>query len=355
MIGSFFRVLASGCLALGVGCSADTRSPDFASGDGTDAGGSASATMPGTALTDASTSGAVNTDAASGSGDTAATGAGIKLDVAPADAESGAPSMGCTAVDVLFVIDNSGSMCGYQSNLAQTLPDFADAIFTALPPDTSIHVGITTTSFSSGGSHQEQNCTSVQGPAEIDDAFTPPTEGQVPGNGYQGRLLQYEGLTYFDADTGDPSTRLPLMNWFANAAFSVDCNGGAFEFPSAAAAYAVDPVNDVHNEGFLRDEGAVLAIFVLSDEVDQSPEGLDTYRNMILDAKAGCGGETCISTAGLLDAGCVPSDPMVWQFLDAFGKDPVWGDIGDGAAYEMVVETSLSQVIEQTCSMVPAG
>jgi len=37
-------------------------------------------------------------------------------------------SMGCEKVDFLFVIDNSGSMCSHQSNLAQALPDFADAI-----------------------------------------------------------------------------------------------------------------------------------------------------------------------------------------------------------------------------------
>ena len=339
-----------------LGCSAESRSHDFDAG-GTDGGASASATAPATAAASGSTTMVLPPDETSSStaGSGMTDGEGIKLDVGPGDTDAGGDQTGCTAVDILFVIDNSGSMCGYQSSLAQTLPDFADAIFTALPPDTSIHVAITTTTFSTGGTHSEQNCASVQGAAEIDEAYTPPTEGDEPGNGYQGRLLEYEGKTWFEADTGDLSTRLPLMEWFANAAFSVDCNGGAFEFPTAAAAYAVDPVNDAHNGGFLRDEGAVLAIFVLSDEVDQSPEGLETYRDMILEAKAGCGGETCISTAGLLNAGCVPSEPMVWQFLDGFGKDPVWGDIGDETAYETVVRDSLSQVIEQTCDMVPVG
>lgn len=277
-----------------------------------------------------------------------------KLDVAIADLGEMPPGRGCTAVDILFVIDNSGSMCGYQSNLAQTLPDFADAIFDALPPNTSLHLGITTSSFSSGGSHQEQNCVSVQGESEIADAYTLPSVQEVPGNGYQGRLLEYEGLRYFEADTGDPSTRLPMMEWFANAAFSVDCNGGAFEFPTAAAAYALDPINAATNEGFLRDEGAVLSLFVLSDEVDQSPEGVDVYRDRILDAKAGCG-ESCISTAGLLSEFCVDSDPLVWQFLNAFEATPQWGSIGDPSAYASVVAESLATVISQTCELVPAG
>lgn len=278
-----------------------------------------------------------------------------KLDISVPDIGGEVPGNGCTAVDILMVIDNSGSMCSYQSNLAQTLPDFADAIFAALPPDTSIHLGITTTSFSSGGTHQEQNCLSVQGAAEIDDAYTTPADGMVSGNGYQGRLLEYEGQRYFEADTGDPSTRLPMMEWFANAAFSVDCNGGAFEFPTAAAAYALDPINAATNDGFLRDEGAVLAMFVLSDEVDQSPEGLETYRDTILAAKAGCGGADCISTAGLLSDGCVPSDPLVWQFLNAFGEEPAWGDISDPDVYASVVNESLTEVIAQACDLIPAG
>jgi hypothetical protein len=280
-----------------------------------------------------------------------------KLDVYDDDSGSGGPpEMGCTAVDILFVVDNSGSMCSYQSSLAQTLPDFADAMFEALPVDTSLHVGITTTSFTDGGSHQEQNCASVQGPAEIADAYVIPNDAPSTANGFQGRLLEYDGIRVFEANTGDPGTRLPLMEWFANAAFSVDCDGGSFEFPTAAAAYAFDPVNAATNAGFVRDEGAVLVIFVLSDEVDQSPEGIDAYREQVLAAKTGCGGEACVLTAGLLDAGCVPSaNPTVWQFLSAFGDDPVWGPIADEDGYADVVRDALTEVIAQTCEEIPAG
>jgi hypothetical protein len=279
-----------------------------------------------------------------------------KLDVAAPETSSGGPTTGCTAVDILFVIDNSGSMCNYQSSLAQTLPDFADAMFEALPGDTSLHVAITTTSFSSGGSHSEVNCESVEGPAEIEDAYVAPDEGMIAGNGFQGRLLEYEGQRWFEADTGDPSTRLPLMEWFANAAFSVNCDGGSMEFPAAAAGYAFDPMNAATNDGFVRDEGAVLVLFVLSDEVDQSPEGIDRYRDQVLAAKEQCGGSMCVITGGLLNAGCVPdANPFVWQFLGSFEHEPVWGSIGNEAGYEEVVRDTLTSVITQTCELIPAG
>jgi hypothetical protein len=336
-----------------LGC-AQTRddAPDSAGGAVASTGGGASSTGAGATGEDPPASGTGSGGASTGTADSAEL---PKLDVGT-DVGTVGPGTGCTAVDILFVIDNSGSMCSYQSSLAQTLPDFADAMFEALPEDTSLHVAITTTSFSDGGSHQEQNCTSVQGPEEIDAAYVTPDEGVGTDNGFQGRLLEYDGRRYFEANTGQPSTRLPMMEWFANAAFSVNCDGGAFEFPAAAAGYAFDPVNAATNDGFVRDEGAVLVIFVLSDEVDQSPEGIDRYRDQILAAKADCGGETCVLTAGLLHAGCVPSqNPFVWQFLGAFTHDPVWGPIADESGYADVVRDTLTSVIAQTCELIPEG
>jgi hypothetical protein len=153
--------------ASSVGSGSDTS-------EATDSPTSAPATSAGTSASETSA-----TDSGGGDDDP-------KLDVGAPETSSGGPATGCTAVDILFVIDNSGSMCSYQSSLAQTLPDFTDAMFDALPGDTSLHVAITTTSFSSGGSHSEQNCESVEGPAEIDVAYVAPDEGMSAGNGFQG-------------------------------------------------------------------------------------------------------------------------------------------------------------------------
>lgn len=262
---------------------------------------------------------------------------------------------GCNYVDLLFVIDNSGSMCDAQQGLAAELPGLVDAIFDTLPANTDVHVGLTTTSFSPGGSHQQVACHAQEGPAEIEAAYV--TDSLVGGNGYQGRLYEYDGLTYFAGNTSSADDRASLMQWFPDAAASVGCEGGAFEFSSAAAAYALDPVNDASNAGFVRDEGGVLVVFVLSNEVDQSPEDLAVYADIVRTSKEGCGGDECIVTAGLLAPNCVPAaDPMVWRFLNAFGEAPAWGDIADFAGYAEVLSGALAGAIVDTCDAIaPAG
>src|SRR5690606_32219074 len=76
----------------------------------------------------------------------------IKLDVSShSDLQAGSCLEGgecyCTAVDILFVIDNSPSMGPYQEQLAFAFPTFVDAMWSHLQPGTDLHVGITTTSF----------------------------------------------------------------------------------------------------------------------------------------------------------------------------------------------------------------
>lgn len=288
-------------------------------------------------------------DGASGEGEGEETSDETRLDL-PDDAAGRRD--GCSAVDLLFVIDNSGSMCEAQEGLAAALPGLVDAIWESLPANTDIHVGIVTTSFSDGGSHQQRECRAAEAQAVVLEHYV--TDVRVDGNGYQGRLYAYDGRPWFEANTGNPDGRAPLRAWFTAAAASVGCDGGAFEYPSAAAAYALHPGNADVNGGFLRDEGAALAIFVLTNEVDDSPEPIETYRDMILDAKSGCGGEACIVTAGLLATDCVPhTNPVIWRFLNAFGREPSWGDVLDFAGYGEVVSGALADAIVDTCESIP--
>ncbi len=275
---------------------------------------------------------------------------GMRLDAAAPDEREG-----CNYVDLLFVIDNSGSMCDAQQGLADALPGLVEATFTSLPPDTDVHVGLVTTSFSAGGQHQQIGCIAGEGPAVIDAAYV--TDEVVEGNGFQGRLFEWDGRSFFAGNTSVANDRADLEDWFTSAVVSIGCDGGAFEFSAAAAAYAVGPQTAVANEGFLRDEGAVLGIFVLTNEVDQSPEPLAVYRDAILAAKSGCGGADCILTAGLLPTDCVPdANPMVWQFLNAFGSPPTWGDVADFDGYGDVVAGALADGIVDTCEDIdPAG
>ena len=87
---------------------------------------------------------------------------------------------------------------------------------------------------------------------------------------------------------------------------------------SAGAGYAVHPDNDATNSGFLRDEGAVFVIFFLTDEPDKSPEGAQAYYDMIVNAKAGCGGDKCVIVSGLVNECIMGVNNTLWQFMNLF-------------------------------------
>lgn len=194
---------------------------------------------------------------------------GAGVDTIGGCAEGGG-DCGCTAVDILFVIDNSGSMCLKQEALAAAFPGFTEAIGAALPPGTDLHVGITTSGFALGGSHSENNCVPAEPVETIDEYFVRPGEGVVAGNGLQGRLFEHDGRAYFEVDTSDAAGMAELDTWFSAAATAVGCGVSSFEFNAAGAAWALHPDNAATNAGFVRDEGAALVLFVLSDEADQS-------------------------------------------------------------------------------------
>ena len=257
----------------------------------------------------------------------------------------------CTQVDLLFVVDNSPSMGKYQESLAQAFPAFVDAMYERLPPGTSLHVGLTTTPFDQTGNCSEavSNCVTTASEAEIRTHYTTPDLGDTGNNGDQGKLYKYQGLTWFDADTGDPD-REPLKRWFAGAAVEAGERGCSFEMPSAAAGWALHPANASSNTGFLRDDDTVLLVFVLSDEPDKSPDAITSYVNMITAAKSTCGGASCVVPAGIVN-GCIEgvNNPL-WQFLHGFGSTPVIGDIDDQGNYAAVVGDALADVIETTCN-----
>ena len=243
---------------------------------------------------------------------------------------------GCTAVDILFVIDDSTSMGSYQQGLAAAAPGFADAIFASLPAGTDLHVGVTTSSFfggSGGTSPGETNCSPYYegaGLTDRDDLFMwywTPDDMPYDANGAQGRLREHEGMTYFATKTdADPA---PMKNWLVGNITAVGEHGSVWEMVAAGAAYPFHPANAAHNAGFLRDEGAVLVILTLTDEVDNSPEDVQTYHDMISAAKSGCGGDQCIVTAGIHKP-CLATAPdnVLYPLLASFGEQPAVADIG---------------------------
>lgn len=276
-------------------------------------------------------------------------GAGVGGDFFDAGGFDGSQSTSCQYVDILFVIDNSPSMGPYQDKLAAAFPSFVDAMYQKLPPAVNLHVGITTTSFFKGScSEAVSNCVTQATAQEIAAHYIKPTDGTTNENGGQGRLFTYAGKPFFEANTsdGDPA---PLKSWFASAAVAAGETGCSFEMPSAAAGYAAHAANQATNAGFLRDKDGVLLIVVLSDEPDKSPEGTQVYKDMLTGAKSECGGDACILTVGLINP-CVKNvNNVLWQFLSAFGEEPIWGDLKDASQYAAVVGDALAQVVKQTC------
>lgn len=306
--------------------------------------GPTSGVTPSTADTSAGT-----TDESTASVDS--TSADEKLDIGPG------LELGCEFVDFLFVVDNSQSMQTYQQQLADEFPNFIAAVFDALPPDIDIHVGITTTDFDANCDAPEisNNCQTTASFDEVSSHYITADETDNGGNGSQGRLFEWSDQYWLSANSSDdPAT---LTQWFSGAAVAAGEQGCSFEMPVAAAGWAVDPANDATNAGFIRDEGALLVVFFLTDEPDKSPEPEAVHAEQILARKAACGGAQCVFVSGLIPACIEPANQKLWQFMTLFDDEdaPPWGDVAQTTQYSTLFGSFLADGVAQACSVVPAG
>jgi hypothetical protein len=308
-------------------------------------------------------------DSSGGGGD------GPKLDVGAGGSEGigeGGECMGedcsCTAVDLLFVIDNSTSMNDYQVALAAAFPSFADAIIAALPPGTNLHVGVTSTEMGYSNAGSTTNCIATGNGLPQEEFYTTPDVMDTGKNGAQGRLYVADGLPFFEIDTDASAAEVQaLRDWFSAAAH-IGEGGSNVEMASAAAGWATDPVNAGTNAGFIRDEGAVLVIFFLQDEPDQSdapnmtmPETGAAMLEKIAAAKTACGGLQCVVAGGFVQQSCLTENAL-GAVLDglptAASIDELpWDDENvDPAYFEPLLTETLAQVIAQTCDEIgPEG
>jgi hypothetical protein len=175
-----------------------------------------------------------------GGGDSAGGSAGGD---APSTPNPGTPAGGCEKMDILFVIDNSGSMQEEQQNLAANFPRFIEVLDAFQGEGLDYRVGITTTAF--------------------------PTEvlGIPLGGGEEGALLKDASMTHPWLSRGEAN----VAETFTKIA-TVGTEGSGQEQPLRAANAAVsERVADGTNAGFLRDD-ALLALVFLTDEDDQSAE-----------------------------------------------------------------------------------
>lgn len=175
------------------------------------------------------------------------TGTGTDAGAAPADAPVPAAPVGtsddpgCKQMDILFVIDNSGSMSEEQTNLTANFPKFIEILNTFRDGTLDYRVGVTTTSFR----------------AEI--------LGVPLGNAAEGALLKGDAMVRPWLERSDAN----VIETFTDLA-SVGLGGSGNEQPLRASQAALtERVVDGSNAGFLRDD-ALLAIIILTDEDDAS-------------------------------------------------------------------------------------
>lgn len=172
----------------------------------------------------------------------------------PPNFSDAGPGQACGRMDILFVIDDSGSMLEEQDNLAANLPMFIDVLDTFETLDgTPIDYRVAVTST---GRTMSWTAESLPG--------LPFPDSQV---GHDGEMLASCGMTRPWLDKGDPDIR----DTFACAA-QLGTDGAIQEMPLFATKLALgDRVADGTNAGFLR-EDALLAIVIVTDEDDCSRE-----------------------------------------------------------------------------------
>ena len=171
----------------------------------------------------------------------------------PNEFADAAPPEACSKMDILFVIDDSGSMSEEQSNLASNFPAFINVINNYVNQSgdaLDYRIGITTTG-------RDLNYTISVGGISL-----PFSE-----SGDNGALRQGSGMTRRWLERNDPNA----ASTFASVA-QVGTGGPSIEMPLLAVDWALnDRVADGTNAGFLRDD-ALLALVILTDEDDCSRE-----------------------------------------------------------------------------------
>jgi len=159
---------------------------------------------------------------------------------------------GCTMMDILFVIDDSGSMRCEQEMLIAAFPQFIQVIEDynqSQGGGLSYRLGVTSTG---------RTVTFT-----LDPPFIPPLT--FTEHGMNGELNEIGGQRWIDG----PGNQTEITTWFSQAA-DLGTNGPSYEMPLQCMALALhkDQPGEV-NEGFLR-EDSLFILVIITDEDDCS-------------------------------------------------------------------------------------
>lgn len=166
-------------------------------------------------------------------------------------------------MDIVFVVDDSGSMSEEQSNLASNFPMFADVLLNYVNEDgehIDFRVGVTTTG------------RDISYSVSFGAGFPPMSFSEM---GDDGALKNNCNVSRRWLEPTDPNLGMTL-----GCRANVGTSGPGTEMPLLMAKWALgDRVADGTNAGFLRDD-ALLGIVMLTDEDDSS----STANNYTVDA-----------------------------------------------------------------------
>jgi hypothetical protein len=189
-----------------------------------------------------------------------------------ATAGDGIDSMsdGCKKVDLLFVIDNSGSMLDEQANLVASFPGFIEAMRAELGETQGYHVGITSSDLYGADFECPQEgalVISTLGDGASNETCTPYSSG--------GRFLTEQD---------------DLEDKFACAA-QIGVSGDGNERPMTTMLAALSPALATPgcNEGFLRDDALLVVVIITDEEDDHEQVGCVGSTNV--DPQPGSAGE----------------------------------------------------------------
>jgi len=195
-------------------------------------------------------------------------------------------------VDILFVIDNSGSMKDEQDNVRANFSALMERLREVKGGLPNIHVGVASTDLGTGmftssycqmggdgGRLLTGGCDNPTGAPYIIDVeasgctVTKDASGICQPSACGQQNCDHEPSTTFvvDSETGCPRCRNYQNESLEDVFYCVadlGTEGCGFEQPLEAMKKALDPTND-YNEGFVREE-AYLAVVLITDEDDCS-------------------------------------------------------------------------------------
>lgn len=373
---SFLLTLSAVLLA---GCSDRTATPASSDeGGATSSADESGSTAVGSSATATSGSDGGSTSGASSSSTSGSNGSSDGSSTAHGDTSTG--DAACTPVDLLFLVDNSGSMGNEQLRIFADLEVLADGI-AAFDPHvmvidsdafaTEACEDACTSECSEGGVCDifAPGCTLVCATADLCEGYTCGEEPDICdmelgagvvdpiGPDTPGPCNFATGARYFDADQPEfASTLACAASVGTGSTTSTEQVGNAL----ASAVSASEPAATC-NAGFLRPE-ASLAILFITDEADEA--GMDStgtpagWYQALLSAKGG--DPNRLMAAGIIagtqpDPTCLKNEepiqptPRLVDFLEQFGDNGIEGDVC-GDSYEPTLQALVALIEANACS-----